>query len=166
MSKIFKISGCLCSFLNSVIIDPEPNFIGELVLNDDKLFYGYWDKYYERWGAPVVEKRFLSGAIAPNGTNYRKGIAFFELSNDAVITPIMYMLSDLEGLRCGEWAVPGMTGHFEYRGKAKISLEEQPYSKKSQERIQSNFEEVDIGIFHNAELLSQVQCCIDVLMDE
>lgn len=166
LSKIFKISGGLRSIVGSpvVISDPDLNSVGEIVLDEDfSTFYGYWIKKYEKDERTVFEKRYLTGAIAPNGRNGNNGIAFYELPNDNKITQIMYVAPDLKNPKCGEWATPGKYGYFEPRGRAKIVLEEQPYSEEDDERISIIFEEVDVSNINNVELLCQVESCIDVL---
>ena len=65
MSKIFKISGNF--MLRGKGSEPDPGFVGKIVVDDEDNFYGVCEELYDGPVTVNYKERFLAGSIAPNG---------------------------------------------------------------------------------------------------
>lgn len=147
MSKIFKISGNFMQY--GKWSEPDPSFVGEIVVEDEKL-QGYCNELYEHGEMSEVNKvRYLVGALTNNGKNGNLGAIFFKLSNDTKQSPLRYVVYDLTNPAGGFWEamrvmVPGTNLlRFVQQGRAKITIEEQDYSEEKAARIKAEFEKLD-----------------------
>lgn len=165
-NKIFKISGNF--FQYGEWAEPDPAFVGEIVLEDSGTFYGYCNELYDDNMPDLNKNRFIAGAITANARNHKLGIAFYKLSNDEVQLPLMYVVPDLEDSTNGEWAIlSNFSGYFQRVDRAKIQLEELIFSnpEAESERIRDRFEDLDRNINGNGQLIDQIQCCINILVN-
>ena len=166
MSKIIKISGNF--FQYGEWAEPDPAFVGEIVLEDSGTFYGYCDELYDEEMPDINKTRYLAGAIAANARNHKNGIAFYKLSNDDEQLPLMYVMPDLEDENSGEWAaLSTFSGYFQRVDSAKVKIEEtNPDNPEEEaERILNKFDELDQTINGNGQLIAQIQCCINILVN-
>ena len=163
MSKIFKISGSFMQYGEWSV--PNPSFVGEIVVDDANIFYGYCDELYDDKMSVLNKTRFLAGAITSNGRNGGNGIAFYKMSNDDVQAPLMYVVPDLEALISdGYWAELRF-GSFQPMGPAKVNVEEKGVSapEEDERRIKAKFNKLNKNINFHRELLEQTQYCIDIV---
>lgn len=164
MSKIFKITGNFVQ--NGEWAQPDPSWAGKIVVSDHDLFFGYCDELYQEIITEANKTRFLVGAFANNGKNGQRGIAFYKLSNEPRQAPLMYVMPDLTDPNSGSWAGMMMlfgSGQFEEQGKAKVTVEEQPFSETEAQRIENQFSQVNTRINCHSQLLDQIHCCIDII---
>ena len=77
--------------------------------------------------------------------------------------PLMYVTPNLKNPNSGSWAALSMFGFFQEQGKVKVTIEDEPYSRKAEEFIKQKFKELDTSITSNNELLKQIHCCKDIL---
>ena len=108
----------------------------------------------------------MLGAIAPNGRNGKKGIAFYKMSNDSEQAPLMYVVPNLEDPSNGSWAALTPFGFFQPVGQARVEIEGKAVSasEEDEKRIKTKFDELDKNINGNDQLLEQMQCCIDIIV--
>ena len=164
MSRIFKISGNFVQY--GEWSTPDPSFSGEIVVDDEKNeFYGYCDELYCDDVTDINRSRFLAGAFAMNGKNGQQGIAFYKLSNDPLQSPLMYVIPDLTNPESGSWAALSIFGYFQPQGKAKVIIEEEKFSKAIEESVKLRYDLLDTDINGNDELLEQIQCCKDIIIN-
>ncbi len=165
MSKIFKISGNFVQHREWV--KPSPSFEGEIVVDDANTFCGYCNELYDSDMPESNKVRFLAGAFALNTKNGNNGIAFYKLSNDSMQAPLMYVIPDLgtKNIGLGSWAALTPFGYFEEVSDAQIWLSEITTSNEALTRIKDEFNKIDKSINGNGELLKQVQCCIDIIVN-
>lgn len=160
MSKIFKISGNFCQ--RGKWVKPDPSFVGVILVDDNNEFYGTCTELYP---CEICRMdRFLAGAFAHNDKNGELGIAFYKLSNCPEQLPIRYVVPDLTNPETSSWAGFSLIfGTFQKQGKAKITIEEEPYSEEEAANITSRFELLNLALNGNDQLLDQVYCCIDMI---
>ncbi len=165
MSKIYRITGNFMQ--NKRWAEPNPAFVGWICEEDEAEgeFFGFCEELYYNESMPTESRiRYLTGAFAPNGRNGNMGIAFYKLSNDPNLDPLMYVIPDLTNPNCGEWAAPSIfDGFFHRQGRAMISVIED-FSGKTEEFVQKKYEDLDLNNVINAELQAQVYCCADILV--
>lgn len=157
MSKLFKIFGnftYLDANLEEKWAEPDPSFVGEIVVNDLNEFVGYCDELYETTMSDLNKTRFLKGELIKNDNRYN--LVFLKLSNDPEQSPLLYAIPNLENLESpnrGYWGALYLN-HFCFQGQGRITIEEQPYSREDEIRIKKRFDEVDETITWNKQLLN------------
>lgn len=161
MSKIFKISGNFQQ--GGEWAEPDPAFTGEIVTDENEtLFVGYCDELYGIGDLPeAIRARYLTGAFATNRIG-ECGATFYKLSNCVEAEPLIYLIPSVE-TGTGTWAALSPFGDFAPMGDAKITLGEVPYSQEEEAAIRDRFDEVDDLMPHNAEMLSRISCCADMV---
>lgn len=154
MGRIFKLKG---NFTQSMkwANEKSPAFVGEIVIEDDGTFHGYCDELYESDAVGEDRTRYLAGMSMGDG------IAFYKLSNLEPQLPLFFLVPKVEET-IGYWATFSVHGCFK-QGAAVVVLEEQPYSKESEDVIKGIFSDVDRTVNRNYEYLDEVQRCQDVL---
>ena len=157
MSKIFRISGNFVQF--GEWAEPDPSFSGEIVVDEDGVFYGFCDELYEGDAGPDINRvRYLSGAFGPNGYNGQQGIAFYKMSNYALQSPLMYVAPDLNNTYSGGWYAMDRLGvNFMLQGIAKVFVEEEEYSKEKEISIKTKFGLLNTGINYHDILLEMAR---------
>lgn len=155
MSKmIFRISGNMMQ--DGEWMQPDPAFVGEIVVDEDGKFFGWCDSLYinnrEQHSEPNWQ-HFLTGAVAEENGGY--SLLFFRLSNVIWQPPMVCEIHDTSPADC-VWAAKDPGGSFVPQGNARAKLEKLAYSDEYAERIKQRFQEVDTTIDHNAELIQEV----------
>ena len=163
MSRIFKISGNFMQY--GKWAEPDPSFSGKIVVDKDDEFYGFCEELYDKTGSDINRTRYLAGAFAKNGRNGQLGIAFYKMSNDSRQSPLMYVIPDLANPKSGSWAALSFFGCFDKQGRAKIVIEEEEYSEEEEVRIKAKYGALNKGINGNYELLEQIYCCKDIIIN-
>ena len=97
--------------------------------------------------------RYLVGAMAPENNGY--SILMFKLSNVRQQAPLLYEIHDAYPEDCS-WSAMSLIGGFFSQGRAKIELEELPYSEEKANQIKERFDEVDLAVNNNLDLVHEV----------
>ena len=163
MSRIFNISGNFMQF--GKWSEPDPSFSGKIVVNEEDEFYGFCKELYSSNMSDNNRIRYIAGAFAKNGCNGQQGIAFYKMSNDSKQAPLMYVTPDLTDPESGLWAALSIFGYFQEQGKSRITIEEETFSKDVENSIKAEYDTLDKGINWNDELLEQIQCCKDIIIN-
>ncbi len=163
MSRIFNISGNFMQF--GKWSEPDPSFSGKIVVNEEDEFYGFCEELYSSNMSDKNHIRYIAGAFAKNGRNGRQGIAFYKMSNDSKQAPLMYVTPDLTVPESGSWAALSFFGYFQEQGKSRITVEEEAFSEDVENSIKAEYNTLDKGINGNDELLEQIQCCKDIIVN-
>ena len=144
--------------------EPDPAFIGKIVVDDEDNFYGVCEELYDGPVTVNYKERYLAGSFAPNGRNQRRGIAFYKMSNDPVISPLMYVVPDLSDVECGTWAGLTLFGVFKKQGKARVELEEVAFSEEEADEIKAQYKTLNKELNGNGQLIAQLDCCKQILI--
>ena len=163
MSRIFNISGNFMQF--GKWSEPDPSFSGKIVVNEEGEFYGFCEELYSSNMSDNNRIRYIAGAFAENGRNGRQGIAFYKMSNDSKQAPLMYVTPDLMVPESGLWAALSIFGYFQEQGRSRITVEEETFSEDVENSIKAEYGNLDRGINGNDELLEQIQCCKDIIIN-
>ena len=161
MSRIFNISGNFMQF--GKWSEPDPSFSGKIVVNEESEFYGFCEELYSSNMSDVNRIRYIAGAFAENGRNGYRGIAFYKMSNDPKQAPLMHVTPDLMVPESGSWAALAF-GCFLKQGKSRITVEEETFSKEVENNIKTQYDALNISINGNDELLEQIRCCKDIII--
>ena len=167
MSKIFRISGNYVSDKTGEWQTPDPSFMGEIVVDDHGQLHGYCNELYDH-DIEENKVRYLAGHIAEHGDDNKKGICFLKLSNYEEQSPLMYTIPDLtDQERGGNWAaiVPPIP-IFVPINDAWIDLTEEIVEdpEKEAQRIMDKYNEINLHVGWNEDMVSQVDCCFNVLL--
>lgn len=151
MSKIFKISGNFKK--RNKWAKPDPYFEGEIIMRNDGIFYGY--------STEPKETKYLVGVI----TETERGISdaqFYMMSNDYGVSPIFYNTHGGEDKLEGAWHEMKYqlnSNHmctFVSKGEVWVKLEKQPYSGKSENRIETKFGKLKQGTVMNSRIINSI----------
>lgn len=154
MGKLFKISGSFRQ--NGFWARPDPAFVGEIIMTDDHMFCGYCDELCKEADDAGDKIRYLLGSFIDR-KDENQGIEFYKMSNDARLMPLLYRIENLATGGDGTWyacLTDNGACFFLNRGDAKISVEEQPCSKKALERVRARFNEVNEDLYWNYFLIN------------
>ena len=174
MSKIFKISGNFKHWETKEWIAPEKAFEGEIVVDEGKggIFEGYCNELYESC-VEGAETRYLTGYLANNGKDGKRGICFFRFVNTERWDTEQFMMANLEDENCGAWAmlappIPIFVGSprpMIRLGIAKVSITEivAEDPKTEIDRIKAKYNELDRSVDWNGRLEDQVDDCLRIL---
>ena len=162
MSRIFRISGNFMQF--GRWSEPDPSFSGKIVVNEENEFCGFCEELHHSNVLDVDRIRYIAGAFAENGRNGRRGVALYKMSNDPEQSPLMYVVPDLVIPDSGSWAALSIFGFFQEKGRAKIIVEEEVFSKEEENSIKAKYDALNQGINGNYELIGQIQCCKDIII--
>ena len=161
MSRIFRISG---NFMQSgKWSKPNPSFSGKIIADEEGRFYGYCEELYD--GASDASRiQYIAGAFAENNHRRRQGIAFFKMSNDPSQDPLAYITLDLENPESGSWSELSTLGRFLRRGRTRIVVEEEAFSKKAENSIRAKYDTLDKSINGNDKLLKEIQSLVSAVV--
>ena len=164
MSRIFSISGNFMQY--GEWAEPNPSFSGKIVVDENDEFYGFCEELYANTMSDINRIRYLAGAFANNGRDGKRGIAFYKMSNEPRQAPLMYVIPNLEAPKTGSWAaLSAFTGLFDFQGKADITVEEEAFSAEEEANIKAKYDALDKRINGHDELLEQIQCCKDIIIN-
>ncbi len=167
MSKIFRISGNYISDKTGEWQTPDPSFTGEIVVDDHGQLHGYCNELYDH-DIEENKVRYLAGYIAEHGNDDKKGICFLKLSNYEDQSPFMYTIPDLSNKESGgNWAaIVSPIPYFVPINDAWVELTEEIAEdpEKEAQRIMDKYNEINLHVGWNEDMVSQVDCCYDVLI--
>ena len=152
MSKIFNISGNFKK--GGKWAEPEPYFTGEILVDSDGTFYGY--------SVEPKETKYLVGVITEDQKKGRTDVQFYIMSNESNILPVFYSTHGKGGNLTGRWHEMERqlnSNHmcsFIPKGGAKVVVEKQPYSKKAENRIKTNFSKLKTGTVINGRIINSI----------
>lgn len=178
--KIYRISGNFTQ--HDFWSEPDPGFVGEIVVQEDGLFYGYQEEQYSCY--PYSPVRYINGVLKQDGVTGAYDIAFLKFSNERNLAPLAYVVSDLYheiGIWCGMevgfeigWDFGEPDGdpsaayvypRFRQQGNAKVTLEPIEYSPDKEEEILSKWKEIDLEFYWNKILVTTDPKTFDQLFD-
>ncbi|MBR5027485.1 hypothetical protein IKX64_02800 [Candidatus Saccharibacteria bacterium] len=155
-NRIFKLSGnyCLCGSWE----DPDPSFVGKIVVKEDGNFVGYCDELYDSDTPDINRVRYLVGYYD------EEGICFYKLSNYAEQMPLLYADYKLESYKYGAWGgLSPHNGQFSRCGAAHLYIIEEPFSSEEEARILRKYGELNKNIGYNFDVLDQGDSCKNIL---
>ena len=151
MSKLFKISGNFKK--NGNWGTPDPYFTGEIILENNDVFYGYLSEQNET--------KYVVGVITDDeeGTTNAQ---FYVMSNDYTVSPVFWNTQGENGELNGRWYEMkyNLDNKHPYiftpKSAAKVSLEKESYSKKTKNRIESEFSKLKQNMAMNSRIIKSV----------
>ena len=152
---------------NGEWIEPDRAFAGRIVVDErNNELYGYSREYYIDHMPKSCRLRYLIGTLTPISSNGEQGIAFYKLSNDLNIDPLMFVTPDLVVPESGSWYGLGTFGiYFEKIGKTRIEIEEKAYSKEEEKEIKKIFGRLNRNREANRVMLNQLDWCKEMLTE-
>lgn len=151
MSKIFRISGNFKK--NGKWNDPDPYLTGEIILENNDIFYGYF--------TDPNETRYLVGVIAED-ENGSTDAQFYIMSNNYTMSPVFWNTRGKDGVLEGQWYEMKYhlkNGHpytFTPKSAAKVFLEKESYSKKAESRIRGEFGNFNQNAAINSRIIKSI----------
>ena len=151
MGRIFKICGNFKK--NGKWNTPDPYFTGEIILENNDVFYGYLTE--------GKEAKYLVGVI----TEDKKEITdaqFYIMSNDHTVSPVFCDTKGEGGKLAGQWYE--MKYHldnkqpytFSSESAARVIFEKESYSKKAENRIEGKFSNLNQNTAMNGRIIRSV----------
>ena len=138
MSKIFKISG---SFMHEGKWNcPDIVFEGEFVLaEDNKSFCGFCtDQNIDSTESNISS---IAGIYTESGKSGKRGLSFYKSASGPNKIAIICNIPNPAASAYGTWGIY-IKNKFKPIGKARVLIEECPYSAKSELLIKSNYNKI------------------------